>query len=70
MRRRIRNIVFFVLILMGLERSIVFFGESSETFKLQQSIILKEQMDPAAFFYTESDHALRAEKQMRNALAE
>ncbi|VXD18142.1 hypothetical protein [Marinoscillum sp. 108] len=68
MKRVIRNIVLLVLILVGLEQGIVFLSQYSETFKAQQHIISEEHMDPAAFFYTESEHALRAEKKLRQTL--
>ena len=68
MKRIIRNIILLALILVALEQTIVLLGKSSDTFRTQQTIIEEEQMDPAAFFYTESVHALRSEKKMRQAL--
>ena len=62
MKRKIRNSIFFITAVIGLQQVTHLLGEK---FKDEQQIILSRDMDPSVFFYTESDEALRAEKKVR-----
>lgn len=66
--RRFAKILLFLLALIALQQLISTI--SHILLKEQRQIIETRDLDPAVFFYTESDEALRAEKQVRQSISE
>lgn len=59
----------FLLSLVSLQQMLAWMGDSS-FYKRQREMIIKEDMDPAVFFYTERKHALKAEKEVRKRISQ
>lgn len=68
MKVKILKSLFFITLMVGLQQLSFWLGEKQPTFKLQKAMIIREEMDPSLIFYTESEHALIAEKKMRKAI--
>lgn len=68
MRRKLRNSVVFFLCLVGLQQGLFWAGQQQSAFRIQKELILEKDIDPAVFFYTESEQALKAEKKLRSSL--
>lgn len=68
MRRKLRNTVIFILCLVGLQQGLSWLSAYHIAFGAQKAMILERDMDPAVFFYTESEQALEAEKVLRKRL--
>lgn len=67
MKRLLKTILFFVAILIlqqGIHHSSQFFFEE------ERNVIDTNNMEPSLFFYTDSEHALNAEKKVRNQINE
>ena len=65
MKRKLRNGLFFAMAVIGLQQVSHLLGEK---FGDEREIIQSREIDPSAFFYTESEEALRAEKAVRDKL--
>ncbi|MEQ9302980.1 MAG: hypothetical protein RJQ14_03625 [Marinoscillum sp.] len=68
MKRKLISSVLFMLIIFGLQQSLVRINKSSATLNQQIDMIKKRDLDPAMLFYTESDEAMRAEKEVRQKI--
>jgi hypothetical protein len=68
--KKIFNILFFVTALVLLQQAIVQGNNNVDVFKAQTTLITEKNIDPAALFYTESELALKAEKEVRNRIAQ
>lgn len=68
MKKRLVGILIFVGGMVLLQQMAVLLGEHQPTFRAQKELIINRDMDPAIFFYTESEEALKAEKQVRSKM--
>ncbi len=68
MKRIIRNTTFFVVAVLILQFLSVWAGDQLPVFKSQKVMMKERDIDPSAFFYTESKEALAAEKKIREAI--
>lgn len=55
----------FILGMVLIQQGVSWLGGHFSPYREQQEIILRHGMDPSVFFYTESEQALKAEKQVR-----
>ncbi|MFY0601116.1 MAG: hypothetical protein JXR03_15675 [Cyclobacteriaceae bacterium] len=68
MKNRIRRTLLFVAAIVAVQQLSYWLGNLQPSFKSQKEMILARDMEPALLFYTESEHALEAEKEVRNSL--
>lgn len=68
MKKRLVGILIFVGGMVLLQQMAVLLGEYQPTFRAQKELIINRDMDPSIFFYTESEEALKAEKQVRSKM--
>ncbi|GEM_PF-987848 len=68
MIRNCFSIIGFLTALIFLQQSIAFFINNVDHLAGQSNIINQKDIDPSALFYMESDLALKAEKQMHQAM--
>ncbi|MEQ8470707.1 MAG: hypothetical protein RIC35_05955 [Marinoscillum sp.] len=65
MKRKFSYTILFLVGIVGLRQSIVVTRKLSPTLSDQTKMINERNIDPAVIFYTESNEALRAEKEVR-----
>lgn len=63
MKKQLRNTALFLLGLAVAQQGVS--RISAALFYRQQEIVIQKEIDPSVFFYTESKHALKAEKKLR-----
>jgi len=68
MIRNCFSIIGFLTALIFLQQSIAFFINNVDHLAGQSNIINQKDIDPSALYYMESDLALKAEKQMHQAM--
>lgn len=68
MKRQLRNCIVLLVLIVGLQQIGYWLGTYQSTFKAQKEIMVREDIDPSVFFYTESKQALQAEKKIRKDL--
>lgn len=67
MKKLAKTVVFMSAIIL-LQQGILFLGRT--TYKYEKQVIEQNNMEPSVFFYTESEHALEAEKTVRESVNE
>ena len=66
--KRLLKVVLFVIIILVLQQGIHY--TSLHFFQEEREVIDTNNMDPALFFYTDSEHAMTAEKEVRELINE